>query len=163
MAFQSILGGPPYDIKVEDGEGGGRLASVAIAQSDDGDRIVSVDCELNDTPYLGEIYAEFSFSIAVISLDDLSEPFQTQDRDIAANYIPSSIRHLVMAVVCEGLKSLILDKNPTAVYWVTKDRDPHEKALQKYNMLTETLIELGFSSSDEGTDVYNRRFWTMYR
>ncbi|HEX7884287.1 MAG TPA: hypothetical protein VF499_16290 [Afipia sp.] len=163
MTFQSILRSPPYDIQVEDGDDGGRMVTVAIARSDDGDRVVSVVCEMVDTPLFDAVYSEFSFGIAVFSLSEQSEAFVTQERQTALPYIPDDIRSEVMNVVCEGLKFLVKDLNPVQVYWVTKDRDPHEKALPKYNMLMETLENMGFSASQEGTDRFSRRFWTMNR
>jgi hypothetical protein len=46
---------------------------------------------------------------------------------------------------------------------VTKDREPSDKGLQKHHLLTETLVNIGFSVAQDGTDPFGRRFWIMQR
>jgi hypothetical protein len=161
--FYSILRPHPYDIQVEDGEAGGKMTMVAIARGHDENRIVSVVCEMVETEIGGALHWEFSFSIDVFALDAGIEPFRTQERQMAAPFIPDSIRASVMAVVCESLKCLANHVNPMLIYWVTKDREPPKKGLRKYHMLRETLESVGYSPLSEGTDPFGRRFWTMRR
>ena len=160
--FYSVLEGPPYDIQVEDGEEEGRIVIVVLAKHFDG-RVVSVLSGLVETEIGGMQQWEFSFSIEVFSEGELFEHFSTQDRNIAANYIPLGIRALVMDVVCASLRALIEDANPAMTYWVTKDLNPPEKGLAKHHMLRETLENMGYTCAEEGTDAFGRRFWSMRR
>jgi hypothetical protein len=79
---------------------GSRAVVVEIAR--DEPRGVAVSCELAEMILDGELFAEFSFSILVLSMDDSCEPFETQDRHIAAKYVPPSVRHKVMETPMEG-------------------------------------------------------------
>jgi hypothetical protein len=159
--FRSTLKGPPYEIVVEAGDCGSHVAVVEIARDDT--RVVAVSCELAGMIMEGEPFAEFSFSILVLSLDDSGEPFETQDRHIAAKYIPAIARHKVMPLVCYCLQSLIEKVQPPGVYRVAKEPNPPEKALRKHHMLTEVLTELGYHVHEQGTDPFGRRFCTMRR
>jgi hypothetical protein len=161
--FYSILIGPPYDLRIEDGEDGARIIVVPLARGNDENRIVSVVCELARMVINDVEYWEFSFSIEVFGLDGSIEAFRTQERAIAAPYIPDEMRPSVMTVVCAALERLVEHVNPARLYWVTKDREPHEKALHKYHMIRETLENAGFLLRDEGIDQFFRRFWTMVR
>jgi hypothetical protein len=160
--FYSILRPPPYDIQVNDDGRGCTTVIVAIARGNDENRVVSVVCELEHTDAIcDEPCWEFSFSIDVFALDDSIEPFRTQDRDIAAKYIPADIRGSIMEVVCEALKALLNHTRPPLIYWVTKDIEPPEKAVQRHHLLRETAQTLGYSVVGHGTDPFRRRFWTM--
>ena len=160
--FSSILKAAPYDIEVDEIDGC-LTVIVAISTCQDRNRIVSVVCELIETDICEDPCWEFSFSIEVFALDGGIEPFSTQDRQIAAAYIPDEIRKDVMDVVCEGLKALINHAQCALVYRVTKDRDPVENGLKKHHLLTETLENAGYSVLEEGTDPFGRRFWIMRR
>jgi len=155
--FRPTLEGPPFDLQIED-DHGCLAISVEIASS--GDRIVVVVCELTD---LDQPYAEFSFSIAVVSLDQTHEEFQTQDRQIAAPFIPDGVRPSVMRVVCSCLDAMVKRAKPLGVYRVVKEPNAHEKALKKHEMLTEVLENTGYFVEDQGTDPFDRRFCTMRR
>jgi hypothetical protein len=160
--FSSILKAAPYDIEVDDSDGCLSVA-VPIAECPDRNRIVSVVCELVETNICADPCWEFSFSIDVFALDGCAQQFQTQDRQIAAAYIPAEIRGKVMDVVCHSLKVLVEHVDCAIIYRVTKDRDPHEKSLRKHHLLTEMLENAGYSLIDEGTDPFSRRFWIMQR
>lgn len=157
--FYGILRGPPYEIEICDGDRGSKWVAVPISQ--DGQRVVSVICELAGTEIDGLVMWEFSFAIDCISLDDGTEPFRTQDRQIAAPYIPDNVRPHIMDMVCECIKLLIEHVKPDYIYRVTKESAPGEKALLKHHMLTKTLENAGYSVLQEGTDQFGRRFWTM--
>jgi len=161
--FRSILKPSPFDIEVDDEGAGYATVQVAIAQDDT--RIVSVVCEVaNTNDICDEPCSEFSFSIDVVGLfDDSIEPFRTQDRNIAAAYIPQEIRSSVMDVVGAGLMALLEYTKPALLYWVTKDRAPPEKALPKYYLLRDLAQTLGYAVETEGTDPFGRRFWLMRR
>jgi hypothetical protein len=161
--FYSILSHPPYEIEVEEGDEGGFMTDVSIARDHTEQRVVSVVCQLIEANIAGQIHWEFSYWIAVFSLDDSTEPFETQDRNVAFPYIPSDVRPHVVPLVCECLKALVQRVRPALTYWVTKDRNPHEKVLPRYYILKETLENEGYSPCREGTDPYGRRFWTMER
>jgi hypothetical protein len=158
--FTSILKPAPYDVEVENVDGC-LTVMVAFATCPDRNRIVSVVSELAETDICEEPCWEFSFSIDVIALDGGFEPFRTQDRQIAAPYIPDDVRGRIMGVVSCSLLALVERANCALIYRVTKDRDPIEKSLKKHHLLTETLENAGFSILNEGTDPFSRRFWIM--
>ena len=83
--FRSTLKGPPYEIVLAEGDCGSYVAEVEIAKH--GTRIVTLLCALAGMVLDGELLAEFSFSIAVVCLENSFEPLETQNRDIAAGYI----------------------------------------------------------------------------
>jgi hypothetical protein len=157
--FEPTLKGPPYEILVEDGDNGSKVVVVEIARR--GPRIVAVSCELVQTATGAEICSEFAFSIIVFSVDDSFEPFETQDRNIAAPFIPQVVRPLVMPLVASCLQSLIESARPARVYRVAKEPNPVEKALIRHHFLTNALSGMGYVIEDEGTDPYNRRFCLM--
>jgi hypothetical protein len=161
--FYSILRGPPFEIEVQDGCEGGLMTDVSVARDHDEQRVVSVVCQLVETDIFGETYWEFSYWIAVFSFDDSTEPFETQDRNMALPYIPAEARPRIVPLVCECLKALVQRAEPRLTYWVTKERNPHEKALRRHHILRETLQNEGYSDLDQGTDQYDRRFCTMQR
>jgi hypothetical protein len=148
---------------VEESDEGGLMVIVALARETAGSRVVSVVSELNETNFDGDTFWEFSFSIDVFCLDGLFEAFRTQERAIAAQFIPVPTRDAVMKVVCSSLESLVAHAAPRSVYWVTKDRNPPDKALPKYHMVRETLENMRYSVLKTGTDRFSRRFWTMGR
>jgi len=156
--FYSILKGHPLEI--EDGEDGSKSVTVELAQNADG-RISALSCNLAPTAVGDELFWEFSFSIEVFSLDNSFEPFSTQDRSMAAPYIPSDVRPMAMTIVCKSLSALIRHVQPRRVFWVTKERELPEKALRKYDLLTQTLENAGYSVREVGTDPYGRRFCSM--
>lgn len=156
--FYAILRGPPYTTTVCDGADGSKVVTVEIASDDN--RIAYVICELTEMSADFPGTWEFAFAIGCYSLDDSTEPFETQDRQIAARLIPEAVRPRVMDVTCECLKALINHVKPQHVYQVTKLIAPSDKALRKHHMLTETLIGMGYSVLEEGTDPFGRRFWT---
>lgn len=158
--FNSILRPSPYDIEVMDIDGC-LTTAVAMARSADGNRLVSMVCELIETNICEVPCWEFSFTVDVVWLDGGGDDFRTQNRQMAAPYIPDDLRPKVMDVVCEALKCLVSHANCGMVYRVTKDVAPGEKALKKHDLLTEVLENTGYSVVDEGTDPLNRRFWLM--
>jgi hypothetical protein len=155
VLFRGTLCEPPFSIEVEQ-EPGLLRAFTEIAS--DGQRVVAVVCELAD---IGKAYAEFSYSIAVVSLDDSHEPFQTQDRTIAAGYIPADVRPNVIPLVADCLLALVEAGKPQGVYRVSKDS--HERAMARHHLLTEVLESAGFLVEKQGTDAHGRRFCTMRR
>jgi hypothetical protein len=143
-----------------EGDCGSYVAEVEIAKHDM--RVVTVLCVLAGMTLDGP-FAEFSYSIAVVSLDDSFEPLETQDRNIAAGYIPADVRPMIMDVVCSCLRLLVEKVRPNGVYRVVKEPNPPEKALKKHHMLTMALKDLGYFVDEEGTDPYSRRFSVMRR
>jgi hypothetical protein len=156
--FVPLIRAVPDDLDVQDIDG---CLSVIVAFAQDANRIVSVVCELAPSDICEAPCWEFSFSIDVVALDDGCEPFRTQDRQIAANYIPEGTRAIVLGTVAKSLQLLANHADCGLIYRVTKDRDPPEKSLKKHYLLTEALENIGYSILDEGTDRYSRRFWLM--
>lgn len=126
--FRSLLDGSPCAIEVFDDEDGGKAIVVQIAECVHTNRIVSVDSLLSPScDDVGEFW-EFAFHISVASPDETFEPFSTQDRWIAANYIPDDVRPCIIEIVCRALRFLVENVRPERVYRVTKSRNPPEKA-----------------------------------
>lgn len=162
--FSSVLQGPPFVFSVEPAtDGNGFAVVIPIATCSATYRQVAIACELVEMTVFGEIYWDFSYAVRVISLDGSYESFQTQERVVAAPYVPADARRFAMAAVCDALRLLIDQVNPRQVYWVMKERDPDEYALRRYQRLRETMENQGYIALDEGTDAYGRRFLTMGR
>lgn len=157
MAFYSIP--PPYRVQLDGPHD--LTVTVALARDADQNRIVSLICELSELMQGDDRYAEFAFSIAVFALDDSIEPFVTQDRHMAAPYIPEDLRPRVIQVVCEALKVLIRKDDPERFYMVTKGSDLPDKALRKFQTIREALENMGYFLTEHGTDRFSRRFWSM--
>src|ERR1700688_3949167 len=102
-----ILSGPPFRIRIDDDPEKGQTVTILLARVNGTEQIVSVDSHLIETVFEDEQFWEFSFEITVISPDDSAESFSTQDREIAANYIPVEIRRYVMEVVCASFRALL--------------------------------------------------------
>ena len=161
--FVPILAGPPFTIEVFEEESEDRLTvTVPLAQCDATSSIVTIDSHLAET-WVDEFFHEFSFEITVTSFWDDEPPFTTQNRNMAAPYIPTGIRSLVMDVVCESCRSLITAGKPDRIYRVTKERHPPEPALRKHHMLTAVIQDCGYAMVRSGTDSWGRVFWMMDR
>ena len=158
--FEPLLEGPPFQIEVEEVEDGFAVM-VALSCNQADQRIVSVETALEFTSIETEEVWEISFSIVVVSGDDSFEPFQTQDRDMAAPYIPAQIRPMVMPVVCESASALVKSRLPPAIYLVAKIDNLPEKAMSKYYMLIQALDAAGYALDRDGTDWAGRRFWLL--
>ncbi len=159
--FTSILQAAPYGIEVVDSDEG-RQVIVAIAKEND--RIVSMIVDLCPFAMGPEQAHEFTFGVAVTSLDEGSDPLFTLDRATALPYIPPEIRPQVMDVVCHAMRALIADAaNPQIVYFVTKDRNIPDYAIGRYQRLINDLEEMDYYVEIDGTDAHARRFWVMRR
>lgn len=105
---------------------------------------------------------ELQFAIAVEDIET-GEIFETCERDMAAGYLPVEVREYVMPCICESTKALVEAIQPQAIYRVTKAIRPPEKALHKHQLITDSLIDLGYAVTQEGTDAMARRFWLLER
>ncbi|WP_207461673.1 hypothetical protein [Azospirillum sp. SYSU D00513] len=163
--FASLLGSGhfPSLAMEEDKDGIGWMISVPIAACLLTQREVYVDSRLVPADYAGQSCWEFSFEIAVVSLDESYESFTTQDHSIAKNYIPDEVRPMVMVIVNRACSLLLNEQAPERVYFVTKGRNVPEKGLQKYWILMSTLEACGYEEIEHGTDPAGRTFWVMDR
>jgi hypothetical protein len=160
--FTSLLDGGDDVVEVFDDDGD-KVVSMPIAESHDGNRVVSVDCRFGlGCDDVGDFW-EFSFEITVISWNDDYLPVSTMDRDIAANYIPANVRPRVMEIVCRSLRALIEHVQPERIYRVTKVRLPPAKAMPKHHLLTDLLVSCGYTVTRSGTDRWGRSFWLCER
>jgi hypothetical protein len=96
--FRSTLKGPPFEIALSAGDCGSYVAEVELARCDT--RVVTLLCVLAGMTLDGEPFAEFSFSITIVCLENSFEPLETQNRNTAAGYIPADVRPMVMEAVC---------------------------------------------------------------
>ncbi len=156
--FIPLLDGVPDEFEVEISAEFARI-TIPIAISDDGNRLVACVCSL--TPLPEENACEFSFSIVCITYDDSELPLETQDRNIAAGYIPDETRPYIIPSVCEAACDLVYHVRPETVYRVMKGRNLPEKALHKHHLITEALHTMSYVSVDNGVDEYGRAYITM--
>lgn len=162
--FESALEGPPFKIEIDDNpDEDGRMVLVVLAENQETTQVCSVKISLSRTIFEENEVWEFAFSIVVFALDESCEAFETQERELAREFIPDGIKGIVMDVVIEALNALLEDIGPDAIYWVTKDIDPHENALKKHHLIREVLERCGYNVAQEGTDKFRRRFWVMVR
>jgi hypothetical protein len=108
-------------------------------------------------------FNEISFAIDVISLDDAYEQFSTQDRGVAARFIPERSRDDIIHIVANQYQQLLAVVQPKYLYRVTKQRDNFKKSLRKHDFLTSKLIEFGYVVIEAGKDVFRRDYWLMER
>jgi hypothetical protein len=163
LVFISVLSDHPvFDIsELADCGESGYVVSVLLAKDEETSRHVFVDAKL---VYVHSAqFWEFSFTISVIALDEDFEPFATQDREMAAPYIPTDMRSAVIEIVRTALRVLVNHAKPAMIYRVTNGSGLPEKALRKHHLLTETLIEAGYDISHSGTDRFERTFWFFER
>jgi hypothetical protein len=136
------------------------LISAAISHSTLDSRVAYLTCGLGTVPGKPSVW-EFFFQIDVIALDGHNEDFTTQERDIAAEFIPAEIRSEIMDLVLDGLRRLLAKINPDAIYFVTKGRGLPDKALSKFRLIRQELEINGFFVLDEGTIGLGQRYWLM--
>lgn len=123
-------------------------------------RLVAVETRL--LPYdVGDVLEhELKFCIAVLD-EETEEVFRIFDRHMAVGYLPDSVRPLVMGCVCRAVEELVRHVQPHVISRVTFTTRPDDKALEKHQMITDTLVTLGLSVQETGTDEFNRTFWRM--
>lgn len=163
MNFHSLLTEPCSDFEVESDDEG-FLIAIPIAESDDGMRVVSLDCRMDVIDGFNGFHVrtfEFSFSVTCVSFDDSELRFTTQDRAIAQEFIPSSSRPHIMPTLLEALKELVGSANPRTIYRVIKHPNLPAKALKKHQLITHTLEDMAYTITDEGTDSCGRPFYVM--
>jgi hypothetical protein len=157
--FVPLIDDVPGEFQVVDVEGEYQVLT-AIAESEDGIRIVSILTSLIPFEHNGAQAHELKFGISV-SGDEADEAFVLYQRDMAIGFIPKEIRHLVMPCVCRAIEALVGVVRPSAVYRVTKAISPPEKALSKHHMITDTLLRLGYIVQETGRDRFNRVYWIL--
>lgn len=163
LPFKTILKAGYAFSPIPPGVDGESAITLPFAKELLGARVVYLTCGL--TPFLeGETeYYDFHFGIDIIDEDGTRESFSTQDREIAKAFIPQDIRAQIMALVCEAFRELVGDLQPERVYYVSKGKDLPEKALAKYQKVTEAAEAIGYSVHEMGTDVVGRRYWILSR
>jgi hypothetical protein len=162
--FDSILTGPPFDLTFEnqlDGPGG--VISVPIARSDDLNRVVFVETLLGPAMIDGLEHGEISFQIKVICMDESLPDVVTQDRNDAIPFIPEEIRDSILNIVCLSCAKLLGTLDFTCIYYVTKAPYLPDKAMRKYELLTEAVQGCGYVIYERGTDPSYRPFWKLRR
>jgi hypothetical protein len=164
MAFGPLIASVVTHHVVEaDHDQPGHVVTVPISWCDVTHRLCSLEARLSPFTYQSEPMAEFEFSIVVASADGSEPPFMTQDRFVAAPYIPDAARPFIMLTTCHALRALVLDVRPDRIYRVAKEIGAHGKALKKHELLTDELLGLGYMLIDAGTDRIGRPYWLMGR
>lgn len=131
-------------------------------------RLVSLSCKAQ-MAFSSEIaegfFFEFSFEIAVLSLDGTMESFATQNPRVAAEYLGEIDRAYVRRMVAACYVRLIEEIGPSAtIYRVTKmPLSAGAKPMAKHDFLTAALEDAGYRVDEAGTDALGRGFWLMRR
>lgn len=159
--FRPIL--PPYKFEVEPAPDRGYHVVIPVAGTEDAIEVVCVVCNLCEIEVYSSQYWEFTFAVWVYFMDGRREPFQTQDRQIAAAYLPLVVRRFVMSIVSDGLWKLVNHVGAPRVYGVTREQHPPENSLRRYLLLTRKLQSHGYILEKTGNDPLGRVFWTMHR
>jgi hypothetical protein len=157
--FVPALDQVPEEYEVEGGDPDYWVLTL-LAVSDDELRDVAVRTMLVPFTYEDIAAYELQFEI-VIAGDEADEVFVTQDRFMARGYLPVEVVPLVMPCVCGAIRALVETVQPAVIYRVTKATQPPDKALGKHQMVTDTLVGMGFQVQDSGTDEFGRQFWVM--
>ena len=140
--------------------------SYALAECAQTNRLLNVVSNLSygfDAAIPTKFFHELAFEIEIISLNGEMESFSTQNRNIAANFIPATARSRVIHLAATGYARLIELIQPNVIYRVTKTPISIAKALPKHNILTHRIEALGYAVVETGTDRHNRGFWLMER
>lgn len=156
LIFQPIEGEP----EAFEDEDGTLTVSVVVAESQDGQRVVTADCSLAPIRTTEDIW-EFSFAITCTSLDGSELPFSTQDRVIAAGYVPSVCREPVVQSVCRVAARLATYRQPTWIYRVQKAAHLPPKGQRKHDLITSELQSIGYGVTRSGTDRFGRAYVIM--
>lgn len=164
VPFVAIPGFLTVEPEVEEDEAGVYHVVTALAECGATGRFVTLDCELACISHAfgqpaNRWFHEFSFQITCHDPDQ--GPFSTQDRNIAAGYLPEDVRPHVIALVEAGLRALAARVRPRVIYRVAKTVNGPPKAYEKHHRLTACLQALGFDLCERGTDPLGRPFWIM--
>lgn len=161
MTLKALLCEPETDFDIQYDDWNDPEAGFAIAESEDGGRIVTCLCRLIQFDEPG--CYEFAFSVIVTSPDGTYEDFETQDPRMARGFIPEDARPHVLPTVLNALRALIDATGPAKIYRVTKGKKMPDRAYAKHELITEALQDMNFVITDSGTDPLGRRFWSMTR
>lgn len=147
-------------------DGDRSFLSIPIAHCSESNRIVSVASSIFpsfDSSIPSGFFHEMFFEIEIFSLDGDFESFTTQDRNIAINYIPESVRPNVIGIGRDSYRRLVLNVRPVTIYRVVKAGSSIEKATRKHVILTAVIESEGYAAADAGFDKFGRWFWLMER
>jgi hypothetical protein len=147
-------------------DGDRSFLSIPIAHCSESNRIVSVASSIFpsfDSSIPSGFFHEMFLEIEIFSLDGGFEPFTTQDREVAINYIHQIVRPSVIGIVCDSYRRLVLDVRPTTIYRVIKSGSSIEKATRKHVLLSAVIESEGYAAAEAGFDKFGRWFWLMER
>jgi hypothetical protein len=133
--------------------------TLPLTMSADGLEQIALEVRLWRGHWTGIEMHEFKFVIIRLNTvtGEIEEIF---DRHSAAPYI-AEVRGLVLPCVCAAARALIAAVAPKVIYRATYLTRPPEKSLPKHQMITDTIVDLGYGVLQDGTDSNRRRFWLM--
>lgn len=146
-----------------DSDEDGFVVTVPVLEGVGGHKIMTLDVRLSPMPSMGADTFEFTYGFTITDLDEAELSYFTQDRYEVERYFEGHSRQHVLPTVCACLEELVDHVQPGFIYRVTKGRDLPQKAIEKYFLVTDTLLGLGFAELQTGTDGFNRTFWVMGR
>jgi hypothetical protein len=148
-------------IDLDESVDGDPMATTVIASTDDGLWLVlAVALLIPFTDEYGVDRHELQFGVGVLDVEcaDLRVHL---DREGARPYVDDDLRPWVMPCVCAAIRSLVEKVQPASIYRVTKVQQPPDKALRKHELVTKTLLEIGFALKDAGTAPCGGVFWSF--
>lgn len=133
--------------------------TIPLAANDDGNLLVAAEVRLWPCFWRGHPAHEFKFAIVTMN-DDTGEVSVVFDRFNAAGLI-ECVRPLVMPSVCAAAEFLIRAVQPPVIYRATYVTHPPQIALEKHNLITDTIVSIGYHDKQSGFDQHNRLYWLM--
>jgi hypothetical protein len=159
--FRSLIDRVPDEIEVLEDENG-FVTIVPFAESEDGNKLASIDCHARRAEYDGRSFYEFCFEISVTPVDDSNEDIMyIQAPEVARNFIPVDVKPFLLPTACKCYEKLAEATGRPPIYRVTYAANPSEEALRKHEKITEALQNAGYAIEEAGTDELGRAFWMM--
>ena len=149
------------DIDIEISVDGWPMATTVMAASDDGLwyvlAVVLLVLFMDD---FGVARHELQFGVGVLDAEcgNLTVHMHPEGGQPS---VDDDLRPWVMKCVCAAIPPLVENVQPVAIYHVTKVPQPPQKALKKHELVTKTLLEIGFALKDTGTAPCGGVFWSF--
>jgi hypothetical protein len=129
---------------------------VALAETDDGEPLVSITCRGDHGAAGGFQFMELSFEVQIIVQDEV---FSTQNPAITQQYLPHPIRAEILPLVARCYAAILEKFRPGFVYRSCAHPNLPEEALEKHHFLTRAVVACGYYMYREGTDEFGHEFW----
>jgi hypothetical protein len=129
---------------------------VELAETDDGEPLVSIFCRGDHGAWGGFQFMELSFEVQIIVQ---GEVFSTQNPAVTQRYLPNHTRREILPLVARCYSAILEKFRPGFVYRACAHPNLPENALEKHHFLTKVIIACGYYMYREGTDEFGHDFW----